>query len=217
MYLCEKFAIKISKKSKYILNLDENKEQIIKYGAINLFQTFSAILWIIISGLVFNVLYEVLIFSFVVAILRKYSGGVHASSPMGCIIIGTILSTLSGLTVNRILYLLPINMIILLSIFCFLFSFIVVYKKAPVDSIKKPITNIYVKRKFRKNSILTIIFLNIVVAALFILYGNYNKIFYIKTIECISLGLLWQSITLTKILHIFFSNKFHFRERRKSR
>jgi accessory gene regulator B len=205
MYLCEKLAVRLAKHSKHVLNVNEEKQQIIKYGAINLFQNLFAIFWIILFGLIFNVLYEALIFSLVVSILRKYSGGVHASSPTSCIFIGTTLSILCGLAVDRLLYSIPINIIIPMSIFSSLFSFIIVYRKAPVDSIKKPISNVTMKKKFKINSILTIIFMSIVITILFVLNAIHSKNFYIKTIECISLGLVWQSLTLTKMLSIFYT------------
>lgn len=204
MYFSEKIAFKLGEKSRNVLNLNEQKEQIIVYGAINLVQILFSIFWVIIAGLIFGVLYEAIIFSLVVAILRKYSGGVHASTPARCVFIGVAISTLIGLIVNKILFSISINKVILFSIFCIMISFIIIYKKAPVDSIKKPITNLNIKRKLRINSMLTIIVFSILIIILFILnYTNYNNL-YINTIECIGLGIVWQSLSLTKIGFILF-------------
>lgn len=204
MYLSEKIAFKLGEKSRNVLNLNEQKEQIIVYGAINLLQILFSIFWVIIGGLIFGVLYEAIVFSLVVAILRKYSGGVHASTPAGCVFIGAVISTLTGLMVNKILFSISTNKIILFSILCIIISFIIIYKKAPVDSIKKTITNLNIKRKLRINSMLTIIVFSVLIIILFILnYTNYNSL-YINTIECIALGILWQSLSLTKIGFILF-------------
>ncbi len=74
MSLAEKIATKIGNNAKLFLNVNEEQEQIIIYGAINLFQMLFAILWVIIAGLLFGVFYEALIFSITASILRKYSG-----------------------------------------------------------------------------------------------------------------------------------------------
>lgn len=50
MSLTEKIATKIGNNAKIFLNINEEQEQIIVYGAINLFQMLFAILWVIIAG-----------------------------------------------------------------------------------------------------------------------------------------------------------------------
>lgn len=57
MSLTEKIATKIGNNAKLFLNVNEEQEQIIVYGAINLFQMLFAILWVIIAGLLFGVFY----------------------------------------------------------------------------------------------------------------------------------------------------------------
>jgi accessory gene regulator B len=198
MYLSEKMAVKIGNNAKLLLNIDEEKEQIIVYGAINLIQIIFAILWVIIAGLFFGVLYEALIFSITVSILRKYSGGVHASSSSRCIIIGTILAAVAGISIDKIFYKLNMTAVILISIAFIGFALIVVVKNAPVDSIKKPITNVEIKKQFKKKSIVVISIFSAIIIILCVLSKKYSELFYIKVIEAISLGILWQTVTLTK-------------------
>lgn len=209
MCLTEKMAMKIGRNAKLFLNVDEDKEQIIVYGAISLLQITFAILWVIIAGLFFGVLYEALLFSITVNILRKYSGGAHASSPSNCIIIGTILAMASGLFIDKIFY--KINMLtaILMSTACIVFAFIIVAKNAPVDSVKKPITNIELKKQFKKKSIIVLFIFSLIITILYALSTKYSALYYIKFIESIILGVLWQTITLTKSGTIFL-NKVDF-------
>lgn len=209
MSIIERISVKIGRNAKFFLNVDEDKEQIIVYGAINLLQTIFAILWVIIAGLFFGVFYEALLFSITVSILRKYSGGVHASSPSHCIIIGTILAVASGLFIDKIFF--KINMLtaILISIACISFSFIIVAKNAPVDSVKKPITNIELKKQFKRKSIIVLFIFSLIITILSVLSTKYLKLYYIKFIESIILGVLWQTITLTKN-GISFLNKVDF-------
>jgi len=199
MSLTEKVAVKIGSNAKLFLNVDEDNEQIIIYGAINLLQTIFAILWVIIFGLLFGVFYKAMLFSITVGIFRKYSGGVHASSPSRCIIIGTSIACIAGIFVNNILYKLNIPIVMIISLIIIIFAFIIVVKNAPVDSIKKPITNIELKKQLKKKSIIVIVLFSIIILTLFILSQKYLGLYYIKFIECITLGVLWQTITLTKV------------------
>jgi len=199
MSLTERFAVNIGRKAKLILDIDKDKEQIVIYGAINLLQIIFAILWVIIIGFFFGVLYEALIFSVAVGILRKYSGGVHASSPSRCIIIGTVLAAIAGILIDKLFYKLAMLNVVVISIFCIIAALIIVLENAPVDSIKKPITNIELKKRFKRNSILVILIFSLLIMILFVFYKTYLQIYYITAIESISLGVLWQSITLTKI------------------
>ncbi|WP_373844688.1 accessory gene regulator ArgB-like protein [Clostridium sp.] len=199
MYLTEKIATFLGKKASILLAIDEDREQIVIYGAINLLQTTLSILWIVIAGFILGVLYEALIFSTSASILRKYSGGVHASSPNRCIIIGTTLSCATGLVINNFSYSISLTNTIIMGIFFITVSFIIVILKAPVDSIKKPITDLNMKKNFKKNSIIVLIVFSIFIVVLSVFYETTSKLYYLKIIHSIILGILWQSITLTKI------------------
>lgn len=199
MYLTERLAVSLGKKARIILNVDKDKEEIIVYGAINLLQTIFSILWVVIAGFILGVLYEALIFSVSASILRKYSGGVHASSPNRCIIFGTVVSAAVGLLVDRFFYMFSFSAIIGISVFCMITAFIIVFLKAPVDSVQKPITNEDMKKMFKKNSIIAILVFSIIIIILCLFYNSSYKLYYLKVISCISLGSLWQSITLTNM------------------
>jgi accessory gene regulator B len=198
MYLTEKLASSLGKRASSILNVNSEKEQIIVYGAINLLQTIFSILWIVIAGAVLGVLYEALVFSTSGSILRKYSGGVHASSPSRCIIFGTVVSTAVGLFVEKFLYKFSLLSLMTLSAFCMVISFTIVFIKAPVDSPQKPITKTSMKKMFKRNSIITLVVFSIIIVILYLFYNTSSKLYYLEIAECIVLGCLWQSMTLTK-------------------
>lgn len=209
MSLTEKMASKVSNNVKLFLNVNEEQEQIIIYGAICLFQIIFAILWVMIAGLFFGVFYEALIFTIAVSIFRKYSGGAHASSSSRCIIIGTILAVAAGIFVDKILYTFNSSAVMIISMAFMIFAFIIVLKNAPVDSIKKPITNIEAREQFKRKSIFVIFIFSFIIIILFILSQRFSELYYIRLIESISLGILWQTITLTKS-GISFLNKVDF-------
>lgn len=197
MSFIEKKAIYIGKKAKLILNVDDDSEKIIVYGAINLFQIIWSIIWIMVVGFIFGAFYEAILFSTVISILRKYSGGAHASSPSRCIIIGTTICVGFGLLISRFLCDLNILNVTIFSLLAILISFIIVYKKSPVDSIKKPITNDDMKKRLRKYSIIVMSIFFLITVICLVLYRNHESKFYIEIIQCISIGALWQSVTLT--------------------
>ncbi|AJH00129.1 accessory regulator AgrB [Clostridium beijerinckii] len=198
MSLTEKIATKIGNNAKLFLNVNEEQEQIIVYGAINLFQMLFAILWVIIAGLLLGVFYEALIFSISASILRKYSGGVHASSPSRCVIIGTFSAALAGILINNIFYSINSINVAVISGAIIIFAFITVFRNAPVDSIKKPIKNIETRKQFKRKSILAIFIFLFIIIILLILNEKFSELYYIKLIESIGVGVLWQTITLTK-------------------
>ena len=199
MSITEKLAFKLGNMVKTNLNTDSDETDIIIYGAINLFQTINSILWVIIVGFFTGALYETLLFSITASILRKYSGGVHASSPMRCTIIGAVSSGIFGGFINRFFYKSNINIVIIFSVLLIIISLLIILKKAPVDSIQKPIDDDSMKKSFRKKSILLIFIITFITISLLLVYIVNRNVIYIKLIECLIIGTFWQSFTLTKM------------------
>ncbi|WP_291701637.1 accessory gene regulator B family protein [Clostridium sp.] len=115
----------------------------------------------------------------------------------------------AGIFVDKILYTLNSSAVMIISMTFMIFAFIIVLKNAPVDSIKKPITNIEAREQFKRKSIFVIFIFSFIIIVLFILSQRFSESYYIRLIESISLGILWQTITLTKG-GISFLNKVDF-------
>jgi len=196
--LTERLASNIGTKSRGILNVDEDKEKIIVYGAFNLLQVVWSIVWTSIIGLLFGVFYESIFFLFIISALRKYSGGVHATAPNRCIIIGTTAAVGFGILIDKVLIRTSFYTMAVIGITSILIALIIVVKKAPVDSPKKPISNPVIKQRFKLSSIILICFYLLCMVVLLELYMVYESQMYIKAFQCIALGALWQAITLTK-------------------
>jgi accessory gene regulator B len=197
VYVSEKIAVSFGNKAKKLLMLDENKEQIIVYGAINLIQTILNLLAVVCFGFIFGVVYEALIFSFVGAMFRKYSGGVHATSPGRCLIIGTSVTTIFAIFIGNILSKFSLNSIIFGICITNIASFFIVYRKAPVDSIKKPIKK-ELRNAYKRKSICFMSIMWLISIILLALNEMNSNRFFVEAFEAISLGLFWQSISLTK-------------------
>ena len=186
---------------------DEERKSVIEYGIFAILQMGVALIFTIIFGMVFNVLIEALIVSFSISILRKCSGGVHATSPTRCTVIGTLICILTPKLVIAI----NINSIysIILGVISFVISYYIVYKLAPVDSKNKPIKKLERRKKLKRKSI-NIINIYLIISIVFIIiyhfYNVHNTIIYF---ECLYLGMLWQVISLTKMGHLAV-NKFDY-------
>jgi len=198
MSVIESIANNIGKKTRCILNFDDDTEEVVIYGAINLIQISISFLLTAVIGFILGVLYESLVFTIIVSILKKYSGGAHASSPGRCLFIGSTISVSFSLLITKILYRQSIWDITVIGVLCISISIYTIIIKAPVDSENKPITSNKMRQRLKRNSIVTIlIYSGLMVIVLFIFKMSSN-IMYIKIFECIGLGTLWQSSTLTK-------------------
>lgn len=189
---------KISAKIKQELDLDSDKEEVIAYGLFAIIQIITSILSTLLFGFIFHVFFESLIVMITVITLRKYSGGVHAKSPKLCLIFGTIVSVSLGI-LSRSMFLIDLDFkyLILILACAFIFSFYIVYKKAPVGSKNKKIRD-EKKLNAMKNGALKIlsIYLLIVIVCMGFQTILNRRLSYI--IFSIILGRLWQVFTLTK-------------------
>lgn len=201
------FSNKIATKIVVETDGDKERKSVIEYGIFAMIQTGIAIICTVLFGLLFNVLIEALIVSFSISILRKCSGGVHATSPTRCTVIGTLICIL----ISKLVIVINIHIMysIILGVIAFIISYYIVYKLAPVDSKNKPIKKLERRKKLKRKSI-NIINIYLVIAIVFIsIYHFYNIHNMIIYFECLYLGMLWQVISLTKIGHLAV-NKFDY-------
>lgn len=101
----------------------KQKINIYKYGIECLLNEFISDLLLIILGILFNQLIEILIWNLSFTFIRIHIGGFHASSNRNCILIGIVISYLH-FYLNFIWYKLSWQTIILFFICCILFSYI---------------------------------------------------------------------------------------------
>lgn len=198
MFSLEMISKKTSETLSSELKLDDDKREIIAYGIFAILQMIYNLLLVIIFGMIFNVVIEALIVSFTISILRKSSGGIHASSPNICALIGTMVSILVGLfskiEINKSIYLLIVGIV-------FVWSFYIIYKLAPVDSPAKPIKKVQKIARLKKMSIVTLCIYLVIVSTLIIIFFNTNYNNVISYSSCILGGVIWQVLSITRIAH----------------
>lgn len=199
----EKLSNIIAERIAYELNLDKNRKDIIAYGTFALLQTVLSISLVVIFGIIFNLLLEALILSFVSSILRKYSGGAHASSPEKCLIIGTTMCIGQAFIISQVISpFINIGLLVSVGVIVFILSYYLVYKLAPVDSLAKPIRKKERKYRMKKGSIFILSAYLVISVFNIFLYEYFGDVRFAIYSLCFYLGIVWQVFTLTKVGHI---------------
>ncbi|MCB2360072.1 accessory gene regulator ArgB-like protein [Clostridium estertheticum] len=207
----EKVSNNIANKVALELSLDDDNREVISYGAFALIQMFFSIILVFIFGFLFHVAIEALIISFTAAIFRKYSGGVHASSPGICTFIGTIVCVGQAILISLLLnFLVDFKLVIILEVVIFTWSYYIIYKLVPVDSASKPIVKQEKRNRMKKGSIILLSFylgITVLIILLYISSGEKKLMFYVL---CLYSGILWQIFTITSPGHLLVGKVDHF-------
>lgn len=197
-----KISNAIANKISSDLDLSNDKREVIAYGAFVFLQTALTLIIVVVLGGIFNVLVEALLLSLTTSILRKYSGGVHTSSPEICTFLGTVVCMFQAIF---IVYVLVPNIsfmwVIIVGLISFIWAYYYIYKLAPVDSPSKPIYKEEKRRRLKRASIIVLSFYMIVSIfnmIIYYIYGINNMIGYTL---CIYASIWWQVFTLTQSGH----------------
>ena len=195
----EKIALNLSTRLGNKLDKGEEEKAILNYGLFIIMHTFIGIIITLLVGLITGMLIEILLITITSALFKRYTGGVHASTPEICLIIGVILSLILSIICRFISINIDINPIALIGIIIIGFSYYMIYYKCPVPSKNKPLKNEKTRNKLKKKA-LTL--LNIYIILFIVLYIIYYilKLSIIKSIiVSFMLGLFLQIVVLTSI------------------
>ena len=197
--LCNNIASKVAGE----LNLSNDQREVIAYGAFAILQMLYSILIVVLFGLLFHVVIEALIISFTISILRKYSGGIHASSPGRCLVIGTVVCTGQAVLISYVIgEWASLGIVLFLGLLFFTWSYYIVYKLAPVESPAKPIKREEKRKKMKKGSIIILsAYLFIILINCILYLFTREKVFMVYSL-CIYGGIIWQVFTLTNGGHL---------------
>lgn len=200
MELIERMSYNIALKIGSKTNKTNEEIEVINYGVFVIIHTIIALILTALTGYIIRKPIQIIIITIISASLKRYSGGVHATSPNRCLIIGILISLIS-VYISEILfkYNNSINLIIISLISIFL-SIIIFYKKAPVGNKNKPLKNVETRNIMRKKLffLLKIYYISILVFSIMILNGSLT-VKYVKYIYCIQLGVLLQAFSITNI------------------
>lgn len=192
----DKLALKLANRIALELSFSDERKQVIEYGLIAIFQSILILSFVLVLGAILNIFMEAVILSFAVSILRKYSGGTHASTSMSCALVSVVFCLGGGLLMRSISEtgILPVYLYAIDSI-VFIFAFIISLRNAPVDSPNKPIRTERKKHRMKMTTLVILSFYFLI--SLILLYQSRSPIF-VSWLLCLLLSVIWQVSSLTK-------------------
>ncbi|WP_099188705.1 accessory gene regulator ArgB-like protein [Tepidibacter mesophilus] len=132
------------------LNLDEEDREVIEYGSFVVIGGFFKVMMLIILGVLFGVLKYALIIATTFALFRTFSGGVHANTYKGCMILTMTLFIGSSMFIkifeNNINY----SVLMLFIAFIIIYSIYSIVRFVPKDTPNRVISDSNEKKKFKK-------------------------------------------------------------------
>jgi accessory gene regulator B len=179
------------------LGLTSEEEELALFGLQTLIYPIISFLLVMITGHIFGCLWHSFIVFAAMFLLRVFSGGAHCSSPLTCSIIGTVVVVFLGKLGALTAPLFNSANLSLLVVFGAVLCLLINWRLAPVDSPAKPINDFNHRKKLRLLSMLTVL----VITAFQLLLLFYKPI--LSIVLAVSLGLWWQTFTLTKAGHRF--------------
>ena len=146
--------------------IKEEDRETYEYGVYVMLSTVIHILTVLLIGAVFRMILESIVFYASYAVLRKFAGGFHASSPIRCYLISCV--TISGaLLAARYL---PVAYILPTGVFILLFACSVIFFLSPVEDENKQLDSTEVVHYKKTARILLLIEVGISVLLFLIKY-----------------------------------------------
>ena len=189
--------------SKKILNIlsDENdseeQKEILLFGITRIVEDVPKYLAIIIICLILGVMKEFLVVMTVTALYKTFMGGVHLHTNIGCFI-ASLASILSCIYLPMLLEEYP-KILIVLSVFTYIFSIYCILVYVPADVPEIPIIN---KKRRKRDKIMSNIILNILFIVSFFLVKDSR---YILTIIITILSI---DIMTTRTIYKIFKSEY---------
>ncbi|NSW81945.1 MAG: accessory gene regulator B family protein [Syntrophothermus sp.] len=163
--------------------------QLVAYGLEILVDGIIQVLAILILALILGVLKPVALVMTVAMVYRRFSGGVHCTGFYRCMTTSAVVFLGLGYLAIQLA---ATNYVYVFQGFAVIASSFAAAKWAPGDNPVKPITTEAKKSELKQKSLLTV-----VGVALIALANWYWSLFSPLTLTAITLGLLWQSFTIT--------------------
>lgn len=200
MSVIEKVSYGISNRIGNKANKSKDEIEVINYGLFMAIHTIVAIIITIIVGIAIGKLKEVLLISLVASSLKRCSGGVHATSPNRCLIIGVITSVVFAYISLILVKYSNLRNLMIFSVLILSTCYFIFYKKAPVGTKNKPLKKESIRKKLRKKLFITLNFYSLLIVILIIgMFINIIDYNFINIIYCMELGIILQCIALTKL------------------
>lgn len=153
MGVIDKIAIDLSTKLGDKLQKSIEEKAVLRYGLFILIHTLIAIILTILTGILTGMTLEIIIISITGAWFKRYTGGVHATTPERCLAIGLILSLILSMLCRYLVDSVNLNYIMLVGVFIIINFYYVINKKCPIPSKNKPLKKESTRKKLRKRQL----------------------------------------------------------------
>lgn len=199
MGFIEKISLNLSENLGDKLNKNKEEKEVLNYGIFVVIHTLMGLIATVLIGIITGMIIEIIIIFITSSWFKRYTGGVHATTPEKCLLISSILSLILSLFCKYIIFNININYIFIIGFFSIMTFYYIINKKCPVSSKNKSLKRENTRRKLRKKAFNLLNRYFILLIILYIIY-NFICIDIIKTIiiSCI-LGIILQMIVLTEI------------------
>jgi accessory gene regulator B len=191
------------------LNLSQDQKEVVSYGLQVLIYSAVGFTSVLAAGWLLGCFWTTLAVMVSTACLRVVSGGAHSRTPLTCGILGVIIGPLLGKAAALGGYVLSPGAVLTLITAGFLVSLYVIWRLAPVDSPAKPISSVEKRARLR---IVAVAVLCVITAVQIVIL--YQVLKAPQLVLAVSLGVWWQSFTLTRPAHRFTTLLDDLKERR---
>ena len=174
-------------------DLDKTKLDEIEYGLISIYILITKLIIIFALAYILGIFKEVIIFSFIYAIIRTPSFGIHASKSWICLLVSSIIFL--GVPYININITIPLTLKIILGII----STLLILKNSPADTHKRPIVS--PKRRKVYKVISTIIAIAFTVISI-IIDNNFIS-------NCLISSLLIQCVIISPLTYKLFKMPYN--------
>lgn len=166
---------------------DAEDKEVVFYGLTSILSNAIQILVLLIVSLLLGVLPAMAVFSLFYAVLRRYIGGAHASTQLGCLCMFTAIATLGTMLGLYI----PIEYARAASLILTAFATVVVFVRAPVTHPNAPKSEKAIRRLKKTGHRIAMIELLAVALGVWLMLDS-----TLSLVSCASLGGLAAAITL---------------------
>lgn len=195
--ILETLAHKVAKNIAIKMGYDQERQAVIAYGLIGIFQIITIGLIVSLFGVLFGCWYECMVIFLGVGLIRKATGGAHSQHINGCLII-SVCSVISLAALSKFVLSVPMHWgyNVAISLAVLTLCLWVAYLRVPVDSPNKPIVKPEKIKRLRKQSYITFVAFALV-SILCVVLADSTPRFYSIAMS-FRLAMLWQTCTLTR-------------------
>ncbi|MEG2788217.1 MAG: accessory gene regulator B family protein [Romboutsia sp.] len=195
----EKVSLNLSDKLGAKLNKTKEEKSVLNYGLFIILHTLIGIILTFFVGIVTGTVIEIMSISITTALLKRYTGGVHATTPERCAIIGVLLAFILSLICKYLVNTLENKELIILITITLSYSYYILYKKCPVPSKNKPIKKETTKKRMRKKAFELLNIYLILILMLMVVHNRLDIQIAKTLMIAILLGITLQMSVLTSI------------------